>query len=467
MATRQATEAKQFDLNIEKVLEDWGPAEALREVIANALDEQALTNSKPVEIAKLRGVWHVRDYGRGLRTEHLTQNENKEKLTHPDLVIGKFGVGLKDALATFDRRKIGIMITSSHVTMTLGKAAKHGFAEITTLHALIAPPTDPKMLGTDITLIGISDAAVRTAQDYFLQFSADTLLETTAYGQVLAKRASARIYITGLRVAQEDNFLFSYNITATTKAIRKALNRERSNVGRSAYTDRIKAILLACTSTQVARLLVEDLKQFQRGTLHDELQWLDVAVHACKLLNASERVLFLAPSQLFAAKSMAERAQHDGYTIITIPENVQTKLRGTTDLAGNPIRDLTQYTQEWNTSFQFQFVNEVDLTKAERAMFAKTKALLALIGGTPKNVQRVLISETMRIDPGTHEETVGVFEAQEQRIVIKRTQLKNLHTYASTLLHEAAHARSGADHYTQEFEDELTHLLGIIASKNV
>jgi hypothetical protein len=41
---------KKFDLNIEKVLEDWGVHHALREVIANALDEQALTNTKDVEI---------------------------------------------------------------------------------------------------------------------------------------------------------------------------------------------------------------------------------------------------------------------------------------------------------------------------------------------------------------------------------------------------------------------------------
>jgi hypothetical protein len=32
---------REFDLNIERVLENWTVAHALREVIANALDEQA------------------------------------------------------------------------------------------------------------------------------------------------------------------------------------------------------------------------------------------------------------------------------------------------------------------------------------------------------------------------------------------------------------------------------------------
>ena len=34
-----------FDLNVEKVLEHWSVAFAIRELIANALDEQALTGT--------------------------------------------------------------------------------------------------------------------------------------------------------------------------------------------------------------------------------------------------------------------------------------------------------------------------------------------------------------------------------------------------------------------------------------
>src|SRR5215472_7909517 len=36
---------REFDLNIERVLENWTVAHALREVIANALDKQALTGT--------------------------------------------------------------------------------------------------------------------------------------------------------------------------------------------------------------------------------------------------------------------------------------------------------------------------------------------------------------------------------------------------------------------------------------
>jgi DNA gyrase/topoisomerase IV subunit B len=94
-----------FDLNIEEVLENWEVEHALREIIANALDEQVLSETAEIEITKdEQGDWHILDHGRGLRIEHFTQKENPEKLNATSGVIGKFGVGLKDALATFHRR---------------------------------------------------------------------------------------------------------------------------------------------------------------------------------------------------------------------------------------------------------------------------------------------------------------------------------------------------------------------------
>src|SRR5260370_9580294 len=106
---------RKFDLNIEQVLEHWIGAHDLREVIANALDEQALTQTAAPIIAKDdEGRWHIKDFGRGLKYEHLTQKENREKLKNSELVIGKFGVGLKDAFATFDRNHVHVLIRTSH-----------------------------------------------------------------------------------------------------------------------------------------------------------------------------------------------------------------------------------------------------------------------------------------------------------------------------------------------------------------
>jgi len=124
-----------FDLNIEEVLEDWDIAHALREVIANSLDEQVLSETAEIEISTdEHSHWHIRDFGRGLRIEHFTLNENQEKLNSPSGVIGKFGVGLKDALATFYRRGVAVTIVSPFGTFSLKQDHKHGFDDILTLH---------------------------------------------------------------------------------------------------------------------------------------------------------------------------------------------------------------------------------------------------------------------------------------------------------------------------------------------
>jgi len=266
-------QASLFDLNVEKILDHWGVAEAIREVIANALDEQALSGTAEPRIVKRRDGWHVTDFGRGLHYQHLTQNENPEKRRKSALVVGKFGVGLKDALATFYRRGIEVKVRTARADITLQRAAKSNFADVKTLHAAISPPSEPNRRGTDFILSGLPDADMAAARDYFLRFAGDEELERTDFGTILQRRPNepARIYVKGVRVAVEEQFLFSYNITSTTAQLQRALNRERANVGRSAYQDRVKAILLKATSDVIAEQLAQDLTRIPAGTNHDEI----------------------------------------------------------------------------------------------------------------------------------------------------------------------------------------------------
>jgi histidine kinase/DNA gyrase B/HSP90-like ATPase len=224
-----------FDLNIEKILEGWEPRHAIRELIANAMDEQALSGTTEIEVLPQGpGHWHIRDFGRGLRYDHLTQNENAEKLAQSGKVIGKFGVGLKDALATLNRHGIKIQVRSRYGDISIISAPKHGFQDVVTLHATIEEAEDPSFVGTDIRLIGVPDEEVRAAQTFFLRFMGDKTVAETAYGQILQRSvgSKARVYVTGLLVAEEEGFAFSYNITSLTAAMKRALNRERTWVAR-------------------------------------------------------------------------------------------------------------------------------------------------------------------------------------------------------------------------------------------
>ena len=451
-----------FDLNIQRVLEHWTVSEALREIIANALDEAALTGSAAPEIIEdASGAWHVRDAGRGLRYEHFTQNEDAEKLAKPNLVIGKFGVGLKDAMATFDRHDIAVLIQSRYSDITIESVSKHGFDDVLTLHAAVDVPSRPDMVGTEFILNGLTSGDVEKAKDFFLIYSGDLVLEATRYGQVLRRaRDVARIYVNGMRVAEEPEFLFSYNITSLTKTLRAALNRERSNVGRQAYSDRVKAILLACSSPTVAGELANDMAQFAAGKSHDETGWLDVSVHACKVLNAHKQVVFVTATQLYISAGLIARAKADGYEIVVVPENVAAKLPTLEDIEGNAIRDLNQYGDEWNASFEYQFVEPEALTPQEHAVYALADKALALLAKEAKRVAAVRVSETMRINRYDGNEAVGVWDEASRQVIVKRVQLKNPETFLATLLHEIGHAYSGADDVDERFEGALTHLLG-------
>lgn len=464
---------REFDLNIERVLENWTVAHALREVIANALDEQALTGTAEPEIFEDGvGRWHVRDWGRGLQYEHLTQNENQEKLRNPEKVIGKFGVGLKDALATFDRNRISVTIRSRHGEITTGKQAKHGFADIQTLHALISDPGDPSFAGTEFILYGskLTEEQVEQAKALFLRYSRDQQVGATPHGTVLRRqdtKTAARIYVNGLRVAEEDNFLFSYNITSPTKALRRALNRERSNVGRGAYTDRVKAILLSCEDDEVITALVADLQHYERGTQHDETQWLDVGLHACKQLNALRQVIFLTPIELALARDFVQRAMDDGYETVIVPDTIRRKLPGLRDAAGNPIRGLGQYRDEWQQSFHFEFIDPTDLSPTEQAVWDTLQKIFTVRGGRPKRVKDVRISETMRLMEGRYQEAVGLWEPADGVIIIKRDQLSSKDRFAGTVLHELSHALSDAPDVSLEFEQQLTHELGRVTAAHL
>lgn len=457
---------KKFDLNIEKILENWEVYHAIREVIANALDEQVLTKTKPIKIWKDReGKWHIRDFGRGLRYEHLTQKENDEKLRNP-YVIGKFGIGLKDALATFDRHNVKVFIKSKYGDITIGKSKKHDFEDIITLHAYIHPPSDSNFVGTEFILDGVTDEDIEKAKDLFLMFSGERIIEKTRYGDVLEKKGNmARIYINGVKVAEEENFLFSYNITSLTKKIKQALNRERTNVGRSAYSDRVKSILLSCKSKEVAELLVNDLKNYYTGNMHDELKWIDIQEHAVKILNATEKVVFLTSEELITATNMVDEAKREGYKIVAIPDNLKQRIKGMKDISGNVIRDLNEFYREYEESFDFKFIEPHQLTKNEKIVFDMTDKIFSLIGGRPRMIKYIKISETMRRDIDSSIEVNGIWDPKTKSIIVKRSQLKNIEKYAGTLLHETAHAISGTSDVTREFENILTELLGKVAKK--
>jgi len=92
MAGSASVPDRLFDFNTQNVLDGWDQSHAVREFVANALDESKLSSflssaakrgrddgpapgaaPREIEVSFFRGVWTIRDYGRGLQPMHLTQ----------------------------------------------------------------------------------------------------------------------------------------------------------------------------------------------------------------------------------------------------------------------------------------------------------------------------------------------------------------------------------------------------------
>jgi hypothetical protein len=450
-----------FDLNIERVLEHWEVHHALRELIANALDEQVLSGTEDIEIYKDDADrWHVRDFGRGLGIEHFTLNEDEEKLAASGGVIGKFGVGLKDALATLDRHEVGIEIRSPAGTFRVRHASKHGFDEITTLH-VEHDHRETGIGGTDVVLTGVRDEDVELAKSLFLRFSAHRVLETTSYGQVLDPGGNVpRVYISGVQASEEENFRFSYNITDLTPAMRKALNRERLNVGRSTYAERVKSILRKCEADEVLEALASEILARRDGRQCDEVQWAEVTQVAIRALHRSSEVVLVTEDQLRDQPHLIDAARRDGYEVVAISSSDQSRLEQDMQRGGEEARTLDVYAREYNESFEYTFVPESALSAQEARILALTPRVFKLLGATW--TPRVRVSETMRAELDA---TLGCWDPQLGEIVIHRRQLRAPAEFLGTLLHEAAHALTGTYDATRDFESVLTQYLGVVAEE--
>ncbi len=293
------------------------------------------------------------------------------------------------------------------------------------------------------------------------------MLGPTDYGEILRRDDGrpARIYVKGLLVAEEPEFKFSYNVTSLTAAMNKALNRERTHVGRVAYSDRVKARLLSCAAPEVADILSEEISKIDKGTACYEVRsWTEVTVHACKILNQTKKVVFVSSLESEASRDMVDQVRDKGYGLITLPQYLRDKLRNIEDSEGAPVRGLEVFATEWIKSFKFKFVSESSLTASERSLFAQRDAIAALRGGWPGVVREVLISETMRPDEHGRTGVVGLWDEGLGQILVQRNQLRSAHALAGTLLHELTHASSGEADVSREFESALTDLIGHMAA---
>lgn len=459
------SEEKRFDLNIEKILDNWEIYHAVREIIANALDEMKISKSDPISITKdNNGYWHIRDFGRGLKYQHLTQNENDEKKNKHD-VIGKFGIGLKDALAVLNKNGIEVHIYSKWNDISLGMLPKEDFPDTITLHALVASPSQPNLIGTDF-VINVSDDDIKKAENLFLFFSERKPLEKNTYGEIYDKPRNRKtsIYVQGVKVAEEENYLFDYNITRTNAKLEKSMNRERSAVGRSAYSDLVKQMLLNAQSKEVVNKLMDELHQLQYGAGCDEIKYKDVQSHCIKLYNEFKPSVFIPMSKAYEmTNDDKEKIEESGREVVIVSNETYDKVKQDTDYNGNEIGTFNTVINEYNSKFEYKWVDIDQLDDVERKNLNAAIKLVFGNYGNQRYRDKIKISEN--INPMTNGDTLGVYDSELNSIILKRSILRKQSSTCEVLFHELVHATTKYPDNDRNFENELGRIIGILSKQ--
>lgn len=304
-----------LDLNTRNVLEHWTVTKAVIELVANAIDEANETKTRLPVLEWEAGRLHLRDAGRGLKTEHFQQQVNPAKLANP-LAIGKFGVGLKDALSVLFNNGRTICIESRFLYIEkMLLRSKHDF-ENEAIHIVVNEPRDKEMLGTSITIEGITKREYRKVRSYFQLYTelGPALAETPAGKLYRRQTKSSGIFINGIRVNEENDFLYQYAIFSDSKSIMDALSRDRdrNTLRITVYAEKVQQILIyACKYVQEVRDQVRELFLNGESSNYHELSYkklvsLSTELVACELASTPPRRK-LAPASMQHLTEEAEQ----------------------------------------------------------------------------------------------------------------------------------------------------------------
>ena len=261
----------EVDLNIgQSYLSEWTEGMAIRELIANAIDE---TSDGKIDIKKVdENKWSIINKGKEIQPDNFVIKEGGKSNSKGK--IGKFGIGLKDAIAVLSIRGVNIrIITSDYEYKPIFKRKSRLINE----YSLFIRMYKNKRLwkGTEIILENCLDSYIENAKSYFLNYIGNyKVVDKTEYGEILLeenKYKNGTIYLNGIKIAYENTFLYSYNIKIEDDTLKKGISRERVNLGRDIYKESVKRIIKSAKSDDVLYKYYEKMIKSSDGTLRGEL----------------------------------------------------------------------------------------------------------------------------------------------------------------------------------------------------
>lgn len=467
--TGSDAESRYYDLNAgNENLTHWKLEHALRELIANALDEQRETETESIEVFwDEGGRLHIRDYGRGLEESHLVVGGAKLKEKDSN-AIGHFDAGLKDALSVFYRDKIKVEFHSKHL-YSQRLAWREKGENTKTIHVELKPVPDSSFVGTEFSLEGIPTASVDKATSLFLFFQDRKPIEVVKddsggiLGEIYeAVSGESYLYVNGQQMSEAKNFLFSYNLLNVSGRVKSAPGRDRQLRTFEPYKKQIVKLLRNAKSTTVIDALVEDLER-PRDQSHEEQAWTEVRLIASENRHSKGTNFVYITHEELKSLSAYDREIAEGFGYEFSEPMTLTEMRSF--LSKFPdAKTLETIRKDYDQGFEFEWVEPQDLSDDELSNFtlAVESAKRTLSEGGLKHDFTVRVSETLMVS-SSGIDTLGLWCPDEREIVLKRSVLLDLQQTYITVFHEFAHAQHGYSDNTRDFEDDLGDMIGLLA----
>ena len=123
------------------------------------------------------------------------------------------------------------------------------------------------------------------------------------------------------------------------------------------------------------------------------MNWIEISQLAINLMNDTHNVAYVTEEELVSSVDLIGQARSDGIQVIVISEQQKAKVLGQVTDGGPRVRTLDVYAQEFNKSFQYEFVNVTLLNDNERNVFELTPRILSLVGLTPSRASSSCVGD--------------------------------------------------------------------------
>ncbi|WP_411167742.1 hypothetical protein ACH36K_11360 [Clostridium sp. MB05] len=403
-----------IDLNIgQSYLSDWNEVLAVKELIANAIDETE-TGDKDILIEEIsKDTWSITNYGNEIIPDNFLMNEGKKSIKKGK--IGKFGIGLKDAIAVLTTRNINIeIITSQYIFKPIYKSKCNLVKEVSLFIEVYANNRSVK--GTQIILSECSKYIINKAKYNFLKYRYGhyNVIEFTEYGEVIledSKVNNGTIYLNGMKIAKDSKLLFSYNILLEDRILKKNLIRERKNISKEVYSSSLQQIIKTIKGKVVQDKYLDRLLTSKHGSMRGELIYKETIIKTVRyaLNNNFKLVFFTKPDRQKYYGLYSDLSKIDKIKLIILNEKYYKYIKDDDELMKKNI-----FADSYKLSYREISVEE--LNDGERNVFDLVKELIVFHSGKIGTFN-IVISENKDV----------AYEPENDKIIISRKSLRYVH----------------------------------------